>query len=75
MEGSAKKTHDALKKWLEIYDQNLEVEVSTTPNKIPKGDKECHFQYWNYLKKKLSHIINSSPMLVFEVSKGFLGIT
>jgi hypothetical protein len=45
MEGSAKKTHDALKKWLEIYDQNLEVEVSTTPNKIPKGDKECHFQY------------------------------
>jgi hypothetical protein len=40
MEGLAKKTHDAFKKWLEIYGQNLEVEVSTTPNKIPKGGKE-----------------------------------
>jgi hypothetical protein len=58
-----------------IYGQNLEMEVSTTPNKIPKGGKEWHFQYWNYLKKKLSHIINSSPMLVFEVPKGLLGIT
>jgi hypothetical protein len=36
-----------------------------------KEVNEWHFQYWTYFEKQISHIINSSSMLVFEVSKGF----
>jgi hypothetical protein len=45
MEGSAKKTHGAFKSWLEIYGQKLE--VSTTPNKRPKGGERMTLSILN----------------------------
>ncbi len=53
MEGLAKKTHGAFKKSLEIYGQKFEVEVSTTPNKRPKGGERMTLSILNLFWKTI----------------------
>jgi hypothetical protein len=51
MEGLTRKTRGAFKRWLEIYGQKLE--VSTTPNKRPKGGEKMTLSILNLFRKKI----------------------